>query len=69
METITINNQFDFQVKYNYFPAERTNDSYFPGSIELLSVEFFGNLLELLNEYVSTEQITEAIIQQIINNH
>ncbi len=69
METITTDAGWKFDVEFEYIPAKRTNEFDDPETLEIESVQFDGNLAELFDHYLSTEQIMDSIRDRIRETH
>lgn len=69
METIDIRGGFTFDVEFDYTPAKLTDDFYDPESLEITTVQFDGNMVDLFDDYPSWTQILDAIGQRIRDTH
>jgi hypothetical protein len=65
MEQITTNSGWVFDVEYNYKPGYQTNDHDEPETMEIESIHYGGDLMELFDHFLSTEQIVDEIKTRI----
>jgi hypothetical protein len=65
METITLDKRFELQVDFDYTPAVRTSTIDDPESLEIFSVNYDGDVLDLFEHFKSATNFEEAIKERI----
>lgn len=62
-------NRLSFDVEFTYTPGWRTNEHDEPETMEIESVHYYGDMIELFDYYQSFEQIMDEIKQRIRDTH
>jgi hypothetical protein len=67
MESVLINDKFLFDVVFEYVAGRRTNEINDPPSIEILSVYYHDDMMDLFEYYNDAESLMDAIRQKIFD--